>query len=265
MMTKIPNIQNLDRSTIQVSELLIQSIKRELEGIDSLGVSFSGGFDSSFLVYLVQNYTAVKEISLLTICFPGTYDVQNSNHSARLLKLKPQFYLLDQSILADGISELSEVIGTLNPVVISYMLPLFFVCKNSKRDNILLGQGADELFGGYHWQQELENEDFIEKTRKTVLDLLLEVEVRENKIAEYFGKKLLMPYLDKDLIEYVLPLPKRFRAGEVPKHLVRLAGEHLGLPIEICWKKKKAAQYGSGIMKEMKKGKEASGLEWRDS
>ena len=231
--------------------------------MESLGVSFSGGFDSSFLVYLVLNYTAVKDISLITTCFPGTYDVVNSKGSASLLNLEPQFYLLDQNLLTDGIAELSEIIGSLNPIEISYMLPLYFVCKNSEDENLLLGQGADELFGGYHWQQGLEAEDFIEKTKMAMSDLLSAVEIREKKIAEYFDKKLIMPYLDKDLIEYVLPLPKIYRAGEHPKHLVRLAGEHLKLPSEICWKKKKAAQYGSGIMREMKKGKEGSGLSWK--
>ena len=254
---------SLETAINKISEVLIQSVRKSTDGIEKIGVSFSGGLDSSFLVYLLRNYTSVKEISLITACFPGTYDVENSKHSAKLLGLESEFYFLDQNILTEGIEELSEVIGTFNPIVISYMLPLYFVCKNSTDEFILLGQGSDELFGGYHWQQDLEENEFIRKTRKTVVDLLIEVGKREKVIAKYFQKELIMPYLDRELIDYVLPLPKEYRAARQEKYILRLVAERLGLPEEISWKKKKAAQYGSGIMREMKKTKGETKLSWR--
>ncbi|MEM2979617.1 MAG: asparagine synthase C-terminal domain-containing protein [Methanomassiliicoccales archaeon] len=68
-----------------------------------------------------------------------------------------------------------------------------------------------------------------------------------------FHKEIVHPYLDEKFLDFVLQIPidERMRNG-VRKGLLREVARRLGLG-EIASLDKKAAQYGSGIMKTMKK------------
>ena len=68
------------------------------------------------------------------------------------------------------------------------------------------------------------------------------------------GSLLTMPYLDERIIYNVYNLPLEFKISRgVRKVLLRAAAKHAGVPEELVAKEKKAAQYGTGIERVLRR------------
>ena len=133
---------------------------------------------------------------------------------------------------------------------VEFMLPFWIAAKNSDNSILMCGQGADELFGGY---ARFRTEDAEYNLEKEVSDLVNRLPDRENKIAKKFGLELACPYLADSVIESAEEYSPKERIGKVGKEPLRKAALEMGLPKEIAQRKKKAAQYGSGSQKAIRK------------
>jgi asparagine synthase (glutamine-hydrolysing) len=117
------------------------------------------------------------------------------------------------------------------------------------------GQGADELFGGYSWYAKVaEKEGYSNLRQHMVQDLLLlykETLEREDKITMAHSIELREPFLDPEVIRVALSTDLRLnvRGGQdiFGKHVHRMLAERLGIPKDIAYRRKEAAQHGSGM------------------
>ncbi len=71
-------------------------------------------------------------------------------------------------------------------------------------------------------------------------------------MAHARGKELRLPYCAPHLLSDVTALPLKVRLGPRRKEILRCIAERLGLPPILVDRPKKAAQYGSGVMKGLK-------------
>jgi asparagine synthase (glutamine-hydrolysing) len=228
---------------------------------EKIDIAFSGGLDSSLLAYLLSKHT---NVTLYTVGSHNSHDLKSAHHSANLLGLPLQPIEIDENNIENAIKELLQIIGWLGEktsVVISFELPLFFVFKHAKENFIVLGQGSDELFLGYHKFKKFDINEVSEMEKEVFNELLEEVK-REEKIANYFNKKMILPYLDEKIVNFVhsIPIEERFDKN-MEKILLRKVAKELGLPKEIYEKRKKAAQYGSGTMKIIRKLAKKRGMD----
>ena len=125
---------------------------------------------------------------------------------------------------------------------------------------ILSGQGADELFAGYHRYLDF----YQEKGEKAQEDLQEDVEnlyhvnlERDDKVTMAHSVELRVPYLDLQIINMALDIPMYYKINGPEdnrrKCILREVARELGVPPEIVNRPKKAAQYGSGIHKILRK------------
>ena len=206
-------------------------------------LSFSGGLDSSILAYNSPG------ISLITVGFEGSRDIENAKEVAEYLGMETRIVLLDEDTLLEGMRIIASNFPELSPVEISFELPLLFAARNALSDKICTGQGADELFGGY--AKYLRNPGLM----KDDVEKLITVTIpRERRIAGMFRKELFTPYLSGEILRIAsrIPVECKIRDG-VRKWILREAARKLGAPEIIVEREKKAAQYGSGIWKEMRR------------
>lgn len=220
-------------------------------------VLFSGGLDSSVLTALAQ---PISELRLYTVGYPGSHDLAAGRSGAEELGLPWEPILLDDDALRKAIVHLRDHMGVTDPVTISFEVPLYVVCTKVQEKVLLSGQGADELFGGYARYASMSPAELDEARVADLRRLLFEGYLREVRMAQGFGKTMVCPYLDTRVIEAGLSVPSGGLFGDLGnKQPLRQIAQGLGLSAAKA--PKKAAQYGSGVMKAMKRLAAAQGVD----
>ncbi len=228
----------------------IKLVIRDASPQERTAVLFSGGLDSTVLASLLSQHTRVK---LYTVGKEGSFDMEMGRKTAAFLELPWNGLVVDHDQIIRGLSELISILPTDNPVVLSYELPLYLAALEIPEVHLFSGQGADELFGGYAKYVELSDGERETKMAEDLENLLQEGLLLEERIAEYHDKVIHYPFLDLEVRGMVGKLPMDYKIrGETRKVLLRDIARILKLE-EVATRKKKAAQYGTGIMDSMRK------------
>ena len=126
-----------------------------------------------------------------------------------------------------------------------------YISKNHSEKVIFSGEGSDEIFGGYlYFHKSPTYDEFEEETKRLVTDLCYFDVLRADRCTAAFGLELRVPFLDKELVKYVLSIPGRLRKySELEKYVLRKSFENDYLPNEILMRKKEGFSDGVGGMK----------------
>ena len=127
------------------------------------------------------------------------------------------------------------------------------VASERDAETIMLGQLADELFGGYAKYERRLREGGAGEAAE-----MMSNDVRECGMRGFVRDELAcsrwiepsFPFADVKVAEFGLSLPVGMKiAGGERKVVLRRAAQTLGLPEEFAMRRKKAAQYSSGVLK----------------
>jgi asparagine synthase (glutamine-hydrolysing) len=235
---------------------LIDAMEKRVQDFQRIGIIFSGGIDSVLIAYLAARM--VPEVICYTGGVTGSSDIVYARQIADRLGLKLKVCELDQEGVERLVPEVMNVIEDSNAGQVEVALPVYCAVKLAHKDGIkvmLTGQGADELFGGYSWYAKVvEKEGYKILRRHMTEDLLLlykETLEREDKITMAHSIELREPFLDPEVIKTALATSLRLnvRGGSdsFGKHVHRKLAETLGIPRDIAYRIKEAAQHGSGM------------------
>jgi asparagine synthase (glutamine-hydrolysing) len=125
--------------------------------------------------------------------------------------------------------------------------------KNNGFDEIMFGQGADELFGGYKRYEKYSGGDLERVMLEDLKNIGERNLVRDCKLSYHNGIRLILPYLRWEVIRGSLSIPADLKVARLEGRVVRkyflrkIAREYL--PEEVVWKEKKAIQYSTGVAK----------------
>jgi asparagine synthase (glutamine-hydrolysing) len=188
-------------------------------------------------------------------------DMLSARSAAAFLELPLVEIPLSETDVKEALPDIVGLVRSTNPVIISYKLPHFFVSRSAEEEVILIGSGADELFGGYSKYQKMDHGE-LTATMETDLERLLKVDIPiDNRIGQMFGKSFEYPFLSAAVMEIAMESPMELKVGkEGRKVVLRKVAEEFGLPLEISGRQKKAAQYGTGAMKIMRRIAKSEGL-----
>jgi len=235
----------------RLKNTLEETVKRLVSKHKETPIAFSGGLDSSILAFLSSKYT--KPV-LFCVGFKDSYDINNSQKCSKLLMLETHIVCLNSVDLEQYLYKTIELIDTDNKLVLDLTLPIFVLAEKVKKmgyRNLMLGQGADVLFGGfakYVRSKHLENDLFndIKSIHRKNLRYIF-------KVCNYFDLKPVCPFLEKEIVELALKISPKVKIKDgINKYILREAFANY-LPKEIVFQKKKALQYGSGVHKALKK------------
>ncbi len=228
----------------QLAALIQKAVQKVIT--DDLAILLSGGIDSSLLAYVASK---LKSIDAYTVGVENSHDFKAAASAGKLLGININRIIINEKDVYEGIIDLINIDSSQDALELSFNLPLYFVCKNAKEKVLLTGQGSDEVFGGY---KKYKTEPV--RMKEDLSKVLNSTIVKEIKIARYFNKDLKTPYLDSEILDFSESLTISDKVNnDSEKIILRKAAIILGLPEEIAARKKKAAQYGSGINKILKK------------
>lgn len=246
----------LDASELLFEEVMA-AVKRSVA--KRCAVLFSGGIDSSLLVW-----TCIK-VGLaplaVSVGLEGSHDLLFSEKAARLLNV--DYVSVPMSIEEVGrtLSYLSKNLPLTSPMDKALAVLVYEgsrAAASHDRRQVVSGQGADELFGGYmKYLRMVESGNQLgveEEMRRDLEALWLKSLPRDYASAALAGCLLTNPYLDERIINNAYNLPLDFKISRgVRKVVLRSVARLAGLPDELVEKEKKAAQYGTGIEKALRR------------
>lgn len=252
--------KDIDSALSAYNNALIASVKKRVRDFNRIGIVFSGGIDSVIVAFLAKQM--VPEVICYTAGIKGSNDITNSIDIAEKLDLNLQINELSQDDVEKMIPDIINVIEDDNMGQVEVAIPIYAAVKLAREQGIrvmLTGQGADEIFGGYSWYSKIVQkygyDKILEYMIKDVQLLYKETLEREDKITMSQSIELREPFLDPSLIDTVLRIDPRLNIqndGEdvfdtLGKRVHRRLAEKLGIPKEIAYRIKEAAQHGSGI------------------
>lgn len=258
--------ETLENFKILLKDSLIKSIEERIEGFHKVGLLFSGGVDSTIIAKILKNLEKKKgiEIKLYTVGTPDSSDLEYSKKIAKELNLNIEFLEINEKIIEENLEDLLIAIEEGNIIKIGVGMTIHLGTKLAKKDDcelILTGQGADELFAGYHrYLETLQNkgEVGLEEELRYDIENMYHVNLeRDIPIAMANGIDLRSPFLDKDFLNLAINIPIKYKIksndDKLRKYILREIAIDLDIPEYISYRQKKAAQYGSGINKILKK------------
>jgi asparagine synthase (glutamine-hydrolysing) len=247
-----------DEAAENLSKFLLASIKKRSLDLKEAAVAFSGGIDSSLIAYIL-NKIGVKT-KLFTVGIKEKFNYTSVEKAAEELNLPLEKQLFTINELKKIIKKVLWIIEEPNLMKIEIAIPIFWVSKLAFQKGfkeIFLGQGADELFGGYRKFANILMENGVEACFKALFQSVAKAYEtnyeRDEKIAAYNKIKLRLPYTDWNLINYgiKLPIELKVKNEDLRKIVLREAAKHLGLPKSLIEAKKRAIQYETGVHKSL--------------
>jgi asparagine synthase (glutamine-hydrolysing) len=127
-----------------------QAIKRQLVSDVPVGLLLSGGIDSGLLLALMN--LNGNSWPTFTVGYGSSYaddELADGAKTARFLGSKHTSVAITRSMFDEA---LPKIVAALEePIATSSVVPMYFVCQRARQDVkvALVGQGPDELFGGY--------------------------------------------------------------------------------------------------------------------
>lgn len=215
---------------------------RSDEGI----VALSGGVDSALVARLAGRECVAVGVA-------GSHDLLHAERVADELGLILHQVIIDPASIEVALARVLAVIPKRDPVNASIATTLYFVSQwagQHGETRILAGQGADELFGGY--SRYLQTETLAQDLERDFLALPRQL-ARDQAVAGLHGAYFSLPYMDLRVVIAARAISAEMlvQGGVRKRPLREVARRHM--PAEIAQYEKKAMQYGSGVMKEIKR------------
>ena len=134
----------------ELLEIYKRALKRHLLSDVPLGILLSGGVDSALLLALMNLYG--NSWRSFTVGYGNVFaddELADAKQTAAVFGSKHTEVLLDRRTFEESLPRVVEFME--EPVATPSVLPMFFVCERARQDVkvALIGQGPDELFGGY--------------------------------------------------------------------------------------------------------------------
>lgn len=139
-----------DEAKSTLLELYKGAVKRHLISDVPVGLLLSGGMDSGLLLGMMHLFGS--SWPTFTVGYGNKFkadELDDAAETARLFSAQNAAVRLDRQAFETALPKIVELLE--EPVASSSIVPMYFVCQRARQDVkvVLIGQGPDELFGGY--------------------------------------------------------------------------------------------------------------------
>lgn len=237
------------QSTLSIKQALIEAVRKRLPNHNQkVAIFLSGGLDSSLVASIASKLR--DDVIYFTLGNCDGDDLSAAHTVAQYLGLKNvvEIPLPKITELPSLINQVVYATESYNPSVISNGLATFLLAKAANQTGIkvvLTGEGADELFGGYHSFSEV---DPWKATREQLINDMTFTELRRLDMACMANSvEPRCPFLDKDVkaLSDTLGYDELYSDGMNKIKLRRVFDGFL--PSKVLLRKKVSCDVGSGI------------------
>ena len=261
---QIPEIEDhlltdIEETCQLIRKTFIVAVKKRLLADPEVPVgSFcSGGLDSSLVAAI-----AAEDIPHLHTFVVGmedengdvSDDVKAARIAAKHIGCAHHELLFTEEEYYEALPIVIKKLESYDPSLVRCAVPCYFTCKLAADyvTVVLTGEGADELFTGYHYMKHFPFDKLNMEARRCIGNLHNINLQRADRMGMLFSLELRVPFLDVEMVDLSMKIPPELKIREhngakIEKWIFRKAFEDTGyLPEEILWRYKVQYTQGAG-------------------
>ncbi len=250
-----PAYESRGQAHTAIRENLVRAVAMRMMADVPVGVFLSGGLDSSIVAAILAREAAPGQtIRSFAAGTAGSSDLAAARVVAERLGLEHHERVYDDDDVVAVLPDVVRAIESYEPSLVRSAVPNYLLAELAARHVkvVLTGEGADELFAGYHHFREMAPED-LRTALVTGLETLHHLNLQRcDRVTMAYGLEARVPFLARDMLAVAQRIPldwkllgadDQVKAQE--KALLREAFEGW-LPEEILWRRKEQFGDGSG-------------------
>ena len=239
-------LKNVDDVAAELRSLLEKAVKKNL----TRDMLFSGGIDTSILATIVSEDLQIRGF---TCAFKeaNALDIKYANLMAKKLNIEHYMNSFGEKEIFEAIPDVVKVLDSFDPMEVRNSITINIGLRFAKSygsNKLITGDGADELFAGYHmYYRHVGNKDKLTQMLKKMWGIMA---FSTGTLGKYLGIDVRQPFLDPEIQNFAKKIDPRYNVqkerGEVwGKWILRKAYEDV-LPPEVRWRDKNPIEVGSG-------------------
>jgi asparagine synthase (glutamine-hydrolysing) len=252
-------LMDVEEASELIRRNLIKAVKKRLLTDKEIHVgSFcSGGLDSSLIAGIAAEnipHLHTFAVGMKDDTGEESDDLKAARIAARHIGSNHHEYVFTEDEYYEALPIVIKKLETYDPSLVRCAVPAFFTCKCAA-DHVtvvLTGEGADEIFAGYHYMKHFPKGAINREARRLISDVHNINLQRADRMGMYFSLELRVPFFDVALIDLAMKIPPELKIREhngtlIEKWILRKAFEGTGyLPDEILWRYKLQYTQGAG-------------------
>ena len=251
-----PDFPTREAAQDAVRAALVTAVGERMMADVPVGVFLSGGLDSSVVAAIMARAAEPGSVvHSFAAGTPGSSDLAAARVVADALDLEHHERVYTDEDVVEVLPRVVAATESYEPSLIRSAVPNYLLAELAARHVkvVLTGEGADELFAGYHHLRELDEDDLRDALVDGVETLHHLNLQRCDRVTMAHGLEARVPFLARDMLAVAQRIPIAWKLlGEdgQEKRLLREAFRGW-IPDEILWRRKEQFGDGSGTADAM--------------
>jgi asparagine synthase (glutamine-hydrolysing) len=231
-----------------IKSSLRSAVHKRLLADVPVGVSLSGGLDSSIVTALAREET--EKLHSFAVGVEGSPDLAAARRMSTYLGTVHHEYVYSTQDMVRALPEVLYYLESFDPALVRSAIPNYFLAKLAAEyvKVMLTGEGADEVYAGYDYLAKFDDPLELQEEMLHITQALHNTNLqRADRMSMAFGLEARVPFLDVQSVALAMGIPAdwKLHARRVPKSLLRqaFAGD---LPAEILNRPKAKFSKGAG-------------------
>ena len=263
---RVPPIEDDQLTDIEeakkvIRETFLTAVRKRLLADKEIHVgSFcSGGLDSSLVAAIAADdipHLHTFVVGMKDANGVDSDDLKASRVAAKHIGSTHHELIFTEDEYYEALPLVINKLETYDPSLVRCAVPCYFTCKLAADyvTVVLTGEGADEIFTGYHYMKHFPLDKLNAEGRRCIGNLHNINLQRADRMGMYFSLELRVPFLDTSMIDLAMKIPPELKIKEsakvgakIEKWILREAFQDSGyLPDDILWRYKVQYTQGAG-------------------
>jgi asparagine synthase (glutamine-hydrolysing) len=232
-----------------IVDTLRAAVQKRLMSDVPLGISLSGGLDSSIVSLLACEGS--KQLHSFAVGVADSPDRMAAREVARFLGARHHELVYDEADMVAALPEVLYYLESFDPALVRSAIPNYFLAKLAS-DHVkvfLTGEGADELYAGYDYLAAFDRPDQLHAELVGIVEALHNTNLqRADRMSMAHGLEARVPFLDVNSIALALALPAawKMRGKHRPAKALLRSAFARDLPLDIINRPKQKFSAGAG-------------------
>ena len=246
---ELTHFEHEDQVLPVIVRTLREAVHKRLMSDVPLGVSLSGGLDSSIVALLARE--GLDRVETFAVGVEGSSDLTAARDVAQFLGTHHHERVYDRQDMLRVLPQVLYYLESFDPALVRSAMPNYFLAQLSAEyvKVFLTGEGADELYAGYDYLARFEEPDALHAELVHIVGALHNTNLqRADRMSMAHGLEARVPFLDVRSIALALGLPALWKLrgeGRPAKALLRRAFADT-LPAHIVNRPKEKFSKGAG-------------------